>query len=109
MTQDPALVELAVVVKEIRKDVGEIKTQTTKTNGRVTALELQRAVDAALDADRAAAIAREADAKAQALATQSVEQAKALALAGRRQWLVNAMIAGSGVIVGVTSVLLTRV
>jgi hypothetical protein len=105
---DPAFIELNVVVQEIRKDVAEIKTQTTRTNGRVTALELQKAVDAALDAERAAALARDADAKARALATQSVEQAKALALSGRRQWMVNAAIAACSAGVGVAGVLLTH-
>lgn len=105
---DPTLGELGVLVHEIRKDVAEIKTQTTRTNGRVTALELAKAVDAALDTERAAALARDADAKAQALASQAVAQAQALATAGRRQWVLNASIASAGVLVGIASAVLTR-
>jgi len=112
MDSNASLVELSVVVQEIRKDVAEIKTQTTRTNGRVTALELQRAVDTALEAERAAVLARDVDSKARALAIQAAEQAQALAVAdrrfGRRQWAVNTLIAASGVIVGVAGVLLSH-
>lgn len=31
--------ELGIMIEDVAKDVTEIKTQTTRTNGRVTALE----------------------------------------------------------------------
>jgi hypothetical protein len=45
--------EMRQFMEDIKEDVGEIKVQTTKTNGRVTALETAAAVQAGIDGRRA--------------------------------------------------------
>lgn len=47
--------EIRAFMKDIKEDVGEIKKQTTKTNGRVTALETAAAVQAGIDAKKGSA------------------------------------------------------
>lgn len=41
--------EIRAFMKDIKEDVAEIKEQTTRTNGRVTALETESAVQADRD------------------------------------------------------------
>ena len=37
--ENPTNGELAIMIKDVAGDIGEIKAQTTKTNGRVSRLE----------------------------------------------------------------------
>lgn len=88
--------ELGVVIDQIREDVAEIKAQTTKTNGRVTELEVAARIDTAISAERAHLLAAEVNNRARTLADS--KQTK--------QWVVNASIGLAGVLGGVLAAIL---
>lgn len=89
---------------DLKADVAEIRTQTTKTNGRVNELEVERRIRQAVDTERAHALAAAArERKAEAAAESAAESGRRV----RRQWLVNTAIAagsmGTGAIVAIVT------
>lgn len=112
LDREPTTGELLLIVREIRDDVAAVKVQTTLTNGRVTELEVAARVREALEAERAATLARAEVVRAQALAEETTAKAQALATQARqssaRQWAINTAIAAVGVATGVAGVLLTH-
>lgn len=82
---------------EMREDIAEIKAQTTRTNGRVTELEIKARIDTALTAERAARLARESEVRTDHLNRQI----------NRRQWVVNTSIALASIATGVGVTLLS--
>lgn len=105
----PTVGELLLLVQEIRSDVGEIKAQTTLTNGRVTELEIGVRVRAALEEARQRTMVEQAESLARNLEADRARRAELLALkAGRlskRQWAVGTVVATAGVLTAMAGVL----
>lgn len=92
----PSLETVVERLEEMREDILQIKEQTTKTNGRVTELEIKARIDTALTAERAARLARESEMRTDQINRQI----------NRRQWLVNTSIASASIVVGCGATLL---
>jgi hypothetical protein len=84
-----------------------IETQTTKTNGRVSALEVAAKVREAVEEERARTLAREADVRAQALALEAVSKAAVLAAQAdkveSKRWGVGTTISVAAVLCAVVT------
>ena len=92
----PSLETVVERLEEMREDILQIKEQTTKTNGRVTELEIKARIDTALTAERAARLARESEMRTDQINRQI----------NRRQWIVNTSIASASIVAGVGATLL---
>lgn len=92
----PSLETVVERLEEMREDILQIKEQTTKTNGRVTELEIKARIDTALTAERAARLARESEMRTDQINRQI----------NRRQWIVNTSIATASIVAGVGATLL---
>jgi hypothetical protein len=103
------LASLTERVDNVLDILGRVEEQTTKTNGRVSALEVAAKVREAVEEERARTLAREADVRAQALAVDAVSKAQALAsqtfLVERKRWGVGTFLSAVSVLCGVAGTL----
>jgi hypothetical protein len=108
MSEPTTVAGLAERVDNVLDILQRVEAQTTKTNGRVSALEVAAKVREAVEEERARTLAREADVRAQALAVEAAVKAQALVnQRGRveaRRWNVGTLLTFASVVSGAIAV-----